>query len=441
MYEDCIGLYATDKTNASQLTVLIKDVLMRSNLPLNNCRGQCYDGAANMSGRRSGVATQILQEEPRALYLHCMAHCLNLAVQDSCRTIKIMSDSFDTVLELSKIFKYSAKKKAMLLKLKSELSPESPGLRPLCPTRWTVRAASMKSVIENYHVIISVLEEIIEEYRGNTEATSSARGVLATIEKFAFLFGIVVAEKFFFCHRYASVTLSKLKEFRTDEQFSNFWDELQEKIKELGVSEPELPRKRRVPARYDENAATTYFDHSPRSMYHRYYFEVLDKLTGEIECRLQSSTFNFYAKVEIVMKNAATGEQVPDHLLREVLDHFKEDLQEHELRTELSLLKNVMEGTTFTINNLKEKIVLFHGILPQVCKLLRLLLIMPATSATSERSFSSLRHVKSYLRTTMKQDRLNHLMMLYIHKERKIDYDEAMKEFICNQERIQTFGK
>ena len=65
--EDCIGLYATERTNANRLTKLIKDVLLRSSLLLSRCRGQCYDGAANMSGRRSGVATQIQLEEPRAI--------------------------------------------------------------------------------------------------------------------------------------------------------------------------------------------------------------------------------------------------------------------------------------------------------------------------------------------------------------------------------------
>ena len=58
------------------------------------------------------------------------------------------------ILELSKIFKYIAKKKSMLLKIKSELAPESPGFKPLCPTRWTVRAESLRSVIDNYPVIL-----------------------------------------------------------------------------------------------------------------------------------------------------------------------------------------------------------------------------------------------------------------------------------------------
>ena len=30
----------------------------------------------------------------------------------------------------------------------------------------------------------------------------------------------------------------------------------------------------------------------------------------------------------------------------------------------------------------------------------------------------------------MKQERLNHLIMVYIHKDRKIDFKEAMKEFV-----------
>ena len=68
-------------------------------------------------------------------------------------------------------------------------------------------------------------------------------------------------------------------------------------------------------------------------------------------------------------------------------------------------------------------------------------LLMLATSATSERSFSSLRHIKTYLRTTMRHDRLNHLMMLYIHKDREVNIIHAMKEFVlCNDERKSIFG-
>lgn len=46
-------------------------------------------------------------------------------------------------------------------------------------------------------------------------------------------------------------------------------------------------------------------------------------------------------------------------------------------------------------------------LLSEVCRLLELILVMPATNAVSERSFSALRRIKTYLRSTMSQVRLN----------------------------------
>lgn len=120
-----------------------------------------------------------------------------------------MSGALDVVLELSKLFKYSAKKKAMLLKLKQELAPGNPGVKPLCPTRWTVRAESLQSVITNYNVIMTVLEKIMEEYKGNFEACCQARGVLTTMETFQFLFG-VISEKIFSVTDKLSKALQKI---------------------------------------------------------------------------------------------------------------------------------------------------------------------------------------------------------------------------------------
>jgi hypothetical protein len=55
-------------------------------------------------------------------------------------------------------------------------------------------------------------------------------------------------------------------------------------------------------------------------------------------------------------------------------------------------------------------------LLNEVCKLFLLLMILP-TNATSERSFSALRRIKSYLKNTMSQERLNHLMILHYHQD------------------------
>lgn len=60
-----------------------KDILIRCSLPLSQCRGQAYDRASNTSGIRNGVQALVKQEENKALYMHCLAHSLNLCLQDA----------------------------------------------------------------------------------------------------------------------------------------------------------------------------------------------------------------------------------------------------------------------------------------------------------------------------------------------------------------------
>ena len=48
IHEDFIGMVHVPGTRASTLITAIKDVLIRCMLPLDNCRGQAYDGASNM---------------------------------------------------------------------------------------------------------------------------------------------------------------------------------------------------------------------------------------------------------------------------------------------------------------------------------------------------------------------------------------------------------
>ena len=56
-------------------------------LDMKYCRGQAYDGAANMSGEISGTATIICKDYPLATYTHCKSYCLNLALMKSCSSI------------------------------------------------------------------------------------------------------------------------------------------------------------------------------------------------------------------------------------------------------------------------------------------------------------------------------------------------------------------
>ena len=52
----------------------------------------------------------------------------------------------------------------------------------------------------------------------------------------------------------------------------------------------------------------------------------------------------------------------------------------------------------------------------EVHHLLQILLTIPATTSTSERTFTAMRRLKNYLRSTMTQQRLNHTLLLHAHK-------------------------
>ncbi|KAL4096850.1 hypothetical protein QTP88_021732 [Uroleucon formosanum] len=62
---------------------------------------------------------------------------------------------------------------------------------------------------------------------------------------------------------------------------------------------------------------------------------------------------------------------------------------------------------------------------------LRILLTLPVTAATGERSFSKLKIIKNYLQSTMSQDRLVGLAMISIEKEfvYNMDMEEVVSDF------------
>ena len=83
------------------------------------------------------------------------------------------------------------------------------------------------------------------------------------------------------------------------------------------------------------------------------------------------------------------------------------------------------------------------SLLSQVSLLVKLITLMPATNAVSERSASALRRVKIYLRSSMKQMRLNNMMVVHIHKNvtDTIDIKSILTKFsTANEERRRMFG-
>jgi len=121
-----------------------------------SCRGQCYDGASNMSGE---VLHLSFYQKNHVLYITCNGYALNLAVEYTIKQIKLLRDTLDTCLEMSKLLKYSPKCDAAFEVLKLQISPSNPGYRTLCPTRWTVRAATLNSIFRNFAILREFWEQ------------------------------------------------------------------------------------------------------------------------------------------------------------------------------------------------------------------------------------------------------------------------------------------
>lgn len=136
--EHFLGFYSTSSTKAETLFDIIKDVLLRFNLHISKMRGQCYDGAANVSGKISGLQRRIQEEEPRALFVHCNAHNLNLVVQDGIEQVLTARKFVGEVKELINFVRDSPKRLSKFQELQAEAEDGEetvPALAAYCPTR------------------------------------------------------------------------------------------------------------------------------------------------------------------------------------------------------------------------------------------------------------------------------------------------------------------
>ena len=120
-----------------------------------------------------------------------------------------------------------------------------------------------------------------------------------------------------------------------------------------------------------------------------------------------------------------------------------ESMFDHYYRETVAGGKSVPDTTRTLPRNLQQLLLFAHipwVMYPQIEKLVRILATLPVTSCTCERSISQLRIVKSYLRSTMGQDRLTDLAMIYTHYDYCFDMGRIMNDFAAvNPLRAKTF--
>ena len=354
-HEEFIGLYAIPSIDSAMLVSIIKDTLVRLNLSLTKLRGQCYDGASSMRGARTGVAKQLQEIEPRAIYLHCYGHSLNLAVSDVFQHCKLMKMALETTHEITKLVKYSPQREGLIDQIKGELAPDSPGVRVLCPTRWTVRGVSMKRVIQNYSVLQELWEKAADVAR-DTENKARIRGVAAQMRNFNFFFALVLGEMLLsHCDNLSStlqnphlsaaegqtvadMTKRTLATIRADDKFELFWEKVRRMVAELDVSEPQLPRKRKAPMRYESGTAPPEYHSTPKGHYHQIFYEAVDLIVHAIDDRFDQPGYRTYRCLEDLVLKATNNEDFSEKL-QVVVSVYGSDIDAPTLQTQYLQLR------------------------------------------------------------------------------------------------------
>ena len=472
IHEDPVELIHVPKTDSLTIASAIKDCLIRHCLPISQCRGQAYDGASSMSGHLNGVAARIQQDVPSALFVHCLAHCTNLCLQSVGRLCLPIRDAIDLVMELSKLIRYSPKRTALFETLQSQLANHSPSLKPLCPTRWTVRTGAIQSVLSNYSVLCEALVQINLET--HDDYGRKAGGYLAQMGKFSTYFGLKLSHLIFSGIEQLSITLQGknttvqeavmaadlavcyLRRQRTDGSFDSFYSRVVDGAKEL-TALPALPRYRQPPKRMDDGSSAHRFS-DPECYFRKQYFEVLDLLISELQRRFQQKRgMPVAAIIEKILLDAANGAHNNGELPQE-LQLYKNDIDLARFKIQLQMIPDLIRTrnqkltnsapitkvtNVRTICDIMNDVTISKDMLSEVHRMLQIFYTVPVTTSTAERTFSALRRLKTFLRSTMSQPRLNHMMTLYVHKDQtdRLCVNVIARMFVnVNDRRKQYFG-
>jgi len=439
-----VGFYETSKTTADALFQLLKDVLMRFSLPIGKCRGQCYDGASNVSGIRTGLQARVQEQEPRALYIHCTAHVVNLVVHDVAQNIPACRNFMALIRDMITLIRNSPKRLTWFQEFQGK---EAPSLRPLCPTRWTVKTASLQSIASNYSALMEFLEDLCLNDKG--DAGGKANGLLLHLQKFSTFFSLKLMLKFFSRMETVNAALQKsqlhLQKARQmvdtlredivclrEEGFQEFWENTTAAAHDLNVESPTVPRPRKIPRRLEDGGAPPHSFQTPEAMYRQQYFEIMDTASTSLDCRFSPSAFKHMQNVE----DFVTGKGD----CKSIVQFHGDDLDEVRLTLHRDMCMDVAKRRGVCLATFQDVVDLLKGdqgehlrtMLPEITKLVKLALTVPVTSCSSERSFSGLRRLKTYLRSTMGQARLNHVAVLNCHKNvsRNRNLDVIADEFI-----------
>ncbi|XP_078539195.1 zinc finger MYM-type protein 1-like [Lissotriton helveticus] len=380
------------------------DVIFPEHSEKQKLIAQSYDGASVTRGIFGGVQKKIQAVYPNAHYVHCYAHQLNLIIQQAVGRISEAYIFFLDVASIAAFFSGSSKRTKILQDIVE--SRVQNGSAPCL--NFNMRTVNL---IYEYRVDLEKCYNTIEasgdfEYKSRSEARGFARTLQdREFQFFLFLFHEIMSLVDKFHNQLQKRDIATVFIQWATIQFITGMNKVGEEIDSL---DSRLPKDSIFSNRRKNISSLTLIAK-----------EICDTIVEHAKER-------FFFTKHLVSATLLQSDQFanydisfPEQALHEAVEVYPM-LNKEDLRTELTVLygMHVYRQATGAISLLA----LIHKLnmentLTETMTLLKILLTTPMTTTESERCFPTLKRIKTFLRSTIIEERLNALAMLSIERD------------------------
>uniref|UniRef100_A0A671VMP9 DUF4371 domain-containing protein n=1 Tax=Sparus aurata TaxID=8175 RepID=A0A671VMP9_SPAAU len=418
--EELLEICTLPRITGRHISTAIKDVLSHLSIEIADCRGQGYDGASNMSSENVGVQALIKKDAPKAVYMHCNGHCLNLVIARSCAlpVVRNMIDKMKSCV----IFFTSSPKREHLLKEVLDKDAHSTGKRKplvdLCRTRWAAQHDAYSHFYSAFIFIIKALEVMAhglhtEEYSQDVTTgwdgkyKSEAYGLLSGLQNFGFILTFLTVYQVL--SHLAGTSIDIIEAFSMVDEVQTVYKELRETIEDdfNQIYEQTVTLAAQVNVQPTQPRATgrqTHRENVPAETVTDYYLRnmaipFLDHVISEFNSRFSPLSVTASRLMGLIPSIQCNSDVTVD--ISEAVCLYQDDLPSPELNDQ-ELKRWKLKWQTKSSEQ------------------------RPITSCECERSASTLRRLNTCMRSSIGEDRMSSLALIHSHYDMVVDLDEAV---------------